>query len=438
MATTSSTTEPTKPAPRRRPLFNRPTWSKPQVSSNAADFFSRSDQTYVSVVADEERRRKKRLAKKVPELAVDSDGRDNAGKRRRISVDSYDDDDNNGDSRENSDGNAGVIPDKGVSIVRVGADDTSHSRSASPPKPVVSPKSLTERYESAIAAAHLRSEQALQSNIIDLEDSQDSDAGYGQDREAEVTTIKTQKPTIYDDFEMSDEEFPELARQARAKARRKRLQADFPTDPTPDPPVPQAESMQSNQFHSVRTPTPPLEAPEPVVSILITSRIINTKPLIVNRKLHQRLKDVRKAWCQRQGFTADITPTILLVWRGRRLFDVNSCKSLGIGVDIYGNIVTKGGNDFLGEENRQVHMEAMTEEMFEQQKKGRETSQRIAREEPDVQEAVVQQMPQEPQVKIILKAKGFEDFKLIVKHVCILVYALLAELFKKLILTSQH
>ena len=436
MATTSSTTEPTKPAPRRRPLFNRPTWSKPQVSSNAADFFSRSDQTYVSVVADEERRRKKRLPKKVPERGVDSDGRDNAGKRRRISVDS-DDDDNDSDSREDSDDNAGAMSEKGVSIVQVGAEETSHSRLASPPKPVVSPKSLTERYESAIAAACLRSEQALQSNIIDLEDSEDTDVGYGQNRGAEVATVKTQKPTVYDDFEMSDEEFPELARQAREKARRKRLQADFPTDSIPGPPVPQAKSRQSDNFLLVRTPTPPLETPEPVVSILITSRIVNTKPLIVNRKLHQRLKDVRLAWCQRQGFTADITPTILLVWRGRRLFDVNSCKSLGIGVDTYGNIVTKGGNDFLGEENRQVHIEAMTEEIFEQQKKGREISQRIAREETDVQEAVVQKTPQEPQVKIILKAKGFEDFKLIVKHVCILVYPLLAKLFNKLILISQ-
>ena len=413
MAPASSTMEPTEPNPQRRPLFNRPTWSKPQVTSNAADFFSRSDQTYASVIADEERRRKKRLARKATERAAPGDDRDSGVKRRRLSIES---DSDNDDSQQSSDGDTKAIPDEGSSIIQVGADVRSQARSASPPKLVVSPKSLTERYENAIAAARLQSERASHSNIVDLEDDEDSDVATGQQQQTKVTATETRKPTIYDDLELSDEEFPELARQAREKARRKRLQADFPADPSPDPPVPQANSTQSIRSQSNRSPSPPINVPEKVISILITSRITNTNPLIVNRKLHQRLKDVRMAWCQRQGFTAEYTATILLVWRGRRLFDVTSCKSLGIDVDFNGNMIARGEKDILGEENHHLHMEAMTEEMFEQHKKEREASQQIVPERPDVEEAVVQ-IPQEPQVRIILKGKGFEDFKLIVKHV---------------------
>ena len=414
MATASSTTDSTKPAAQRRPLFNRPAWSKPQVTSNAADFFSRSDQTYRTVIADEERRRKKRLAKKTQEQAIDEDG---GGKRRRISIDSDSDHD---DSRNSSDDDVNAVPDEGASSsMQVGADVKSPPQPISSPKPAISPKALTERYESTIAAARLRSEQASHSNVIELENNEDSHRVTRQGQEINKSTItKSQKPTVYDDFEVSDEEFPELARQAREKARRKRLQADFPSDLSPDHAVPDSNGLQSIQSQPVHTPTPPPQVSEQIVSILITSRITNTKPLIVNRKINQRLKDVRLAWCQRQGFTPETIATVLLVWRGRRLFDVTSCKSLGIGVDANGNIITKGEKDILGEENRQVHMEAMTEEMFERQKKGKEASRQIVPERPNIEDAVVQQAPQEPQVRIILKTKGFDDFKLIVKHVC--------------------
>ena len=62
-------------------------------------------------------------------------------------------------------------------------------------------------------------------------------------------------------------------------------------------------------------------------------------------------------------------------------------------------------------------MEAMTEAIYEeyQKAKRRATEQRDGDEEEE--QAPVQQKPQDDQVRIILKAKGFADVKLIAKPV---------------------
>lgn len=63
--------------------------------------------------------------------------------------------------------------------------------------------------------------------------------------------------------------------------------------------------------------------------ILISSEIASTKSLVIKRKLHQPLKDVRLAWCEHQGLPRELYPFVFLTWKGRRLFDVTTCKSLG-------------------------------------------------------------------------------------------------------------
>ncbi|RWQ99545.1 ubiquitin-2 like Rad60 SUMO-like-domain-containing protein [Paecilomyces variotii] len=103
---------------------------------------------------------------------------------------------------------------------------------------------------------------------------------------------------------------------------------------------------------------------DPIIQILITSNIENTMPLIVRRKMSQRLRDVRLAWCKRQGFDKDMTASVFLTWKGRRLFDVTTCKSLGIGRQ---NRASSQGlwdvSDELGdkEESMQIHVEAVTD-----------------------------------------------------------------------------
>ncbi|PLB47002.1 hypothetical protein P170DRAFT_511661 [Aspergillus steynii IBT 23096] len=65
------------------------------------------------------------------------------------------------------------------------------------------------------------------------------------------------------------------------------------------------------------------------VQILVSSNIANTKSLVIKRKMHQPLKDVRLAWCEHQNLPQELYRFVLLTWKGRRLFDVTTCKSLG-------------------------------------------------------------------------------------------------------------
>lgn len=414
----ASSNEIPNPNPLKRQLFNRPAWARPQATPITTDIFHRSSQTYATIAAEEELRRKRRLAKKEKEKELGARGgiEEREEKRRRVSDES---EDGNEDDYDGDDDGMDVAASTGANNSHAKTEIKVKSRSTSPVKPVTSPKTLTNRYEKAVATSKLQLERALHSKVIDIADDEEPDSTHEDEGDIEVTAVKVTKPSEYDDFELSDEEFPELAQQAREKARRKRLQADISATTTPDPPA-ALESRSIDQLAGVHVPTPlPPPLPEPVISILITSRIPNTLPLIVNRRLSQRLREVRVTWCQKQNFTSDFSSTVVLTWRGKRLFDVTSCKSLGIGVDADGNIVTKGEKDILGEENRQIHMEAMTEEMFEDRRKAKVEDPTVTTHEQEMEEPVAAQPQQEEQVKIILKAKGFADFKLIVKPVCL-------------------
>ena len=408
----------TESAPRKRSLFNKPAWSKPQALSNGNDLFHRSNQTYVDAAAEAERQRKRELARKERERArlAESEGR--AGKRQRISSDEEDEDEGSG-----SDENPGHTEDKNglPSITKNIRENTTPP--VSPQKPKNSPKSLIERYEAVIGAQVLDIERKLKakpSTVINIQDDEDSSESPGRGNSPDIVIVNPPKPSEEDDQTASDEEFPELARQAREKARRKRLEDDIVV--TLDPPPSAGSDRYLQRSQSTHQSTPPPPPPDPVLQLLITSNIPNTGSLIVNRRLSQRLKEVKVTWTQRQQFTPDFAETVFLVWRGKRCFNVTSCKSLGITVDSNGNIRTN--RDSLEDLNGQIHLEAMTEEIFEAYRKAKRHE--VANEEEtQAEEATVIEEEKVPEIRIILKAKGFADFKLKVKPVCISILMLL-------------
>ncbi|OJK00593.1 hypothetical protein ASPACDRAFT_119130 [Aspergillus aculeatus ATCC 16872] len=125
-------------------------------------------------------------------------------------------------------------------------------------------------------------------------------------------------------------------------------------------------SQPSNRLSPTKphlTPSKKLTSSEDtIVQILITSKISNTKPLIVRRKIHQPLKDVRLAWLNRQDLPKGLESSIFLTWKGKRLFDVTTCRSLGIGPKgrhAHGPVTC----DFLRSDSSdlQIHMEAATD-----------------------------------------------------------------------------
>ncbi|KAL8693337.1 MAG: hypothetical protein Q9218_001816 [Villophora microphyllina] len=400
--------------PLKRPLFAKPSWAQNNDLSNPTDFFRKSDQSYVNIAAEAERKRQRIVARKQRGEAREAKRAEPVKKRQRFSSDSDSDADSNASENDESsllEPNEQHVGPK-ESLPKL--ENETESRTSNKLKFVLN--SLSKTYETAITARKdEKDKQPSSSNIIELDD-EDSAPEAEQDAVVKFTAVKRPEPLYDDDFPPSDDEFAELARQAREKARRKRLQTDI-LSPASDSQPSGLHDDHNSRFESTYEPTPPPEPPDPVVSILITSDIPDTEPLIVNRKISQRLKDVRLCWCRRQGFSEERTATVILTWRDNRMFDVATCKSLGIGVDCNGDIVMKGHKDVFGEEERQIHMKAMTEEMLGEQQRLK----RLGNTEEDHRATVAQeeQPPQaekkERQLRIILKAKGYTDFKLIVK-----------------------
>ncbi|KAF9884100.1 hypothetical protein FE257_002297 [Aspergillus nanangensis] len=115
------------------------------------------------------------------------------------------------------------------------------------------------------------------------------------------------------------------------------------------------------RYHNAVT-SPPRKK-DVTVQILITSKIENTKPLIVHRKMSQSLRDVRLAWCGRQNLPNTTQSSIYLTWKGKRLFDVTTCNSLRIGTKGY----HKGSLDIDDwpqnhADQLRIHMEAVTDD----------------------------------------------------------------------------
>ncbi|KAL8661030.1 MAG: hypothetical protein Q9202_005961 [Teloschistes flavicans] len=401
--------------PLKRPLFAKPSWAQVNDLGHPTDFFRRSDQSYVNIAAESERKRQRKLARKQREVERESKLAEPAKKRQRFSSES--DPDTDSDGSGNNEGITMKYDEKQVDSKSMVSNvkNTGDSQVPSEAKHVQS--SLSKAYETAITAKKCEKDKQLSSSIIIELDDEDSVPEAHQDEVVETTAVRRPETLDEDDdFPLSDDEFADIARQAREKARRKRLETEF-RNSAPDSLPTELQYGHFSQSTSAQEPSPPPNPPDPVVSILITSEIPNTEPLIVNRKISQRLKDVRLCWCQRQGFSEEMTVTVLLTWRGNRLFDVATCKSLGIGVSSEGNIVLKGQKDIFGEEERQIHMKAMTEENFEEQQRLKRLGQMHENHcEITAQEEEPHQVEKkERQLRIILKAKGYADFKLIVK-----------------------
>lgn len=400
----------TNSVPLKRSIFNKPSWSKPQALTNGNDLFHRSNQTYIDLAAEAERQRKKKLARKERERVRHAEDEERAGKRQRVSESEGEEDDNtfSDDSSNHSE------YEKATTSFKKN-DSRPNDRIVGSPKPESSPKSLLKRYETTVIANEIDVDQKhtpLAAQIIDLEDDDDSVDLPEDSSTIRATSARGSGPSKEEDEPVSDEEFPELARQAREKARRKRLEENV-VSATLDPTFVLQDGYQqcSNPTQHATPPPPPLD---PVLEILITSTIPNTEPLIVKRKLSQRLKDVRLAWADRQQFSQDFIDGVFLIWRGKRTFDHTTCRSLGYKASPSGRVLAS--RDSMMDDEGRVHMEVMTREMFEAYKKAK-ANEVYAEEKDGRRDPVAEEQNQEVQIKIICKAKGFSDFKLIVKPV---------------------
>lgn len=95
--------------PKKKSLFGNPAWSKSKEPDEGVDFFSRAKELYPMRVAEEERKRQKKLAKQVQERKASSSSAERrvssspGVKRRRVSAQPQD---GEGNSSPNSPNNA--------------------------------------------------------------------------------------------------------------------------------------------------------------------------------------------------------------------------------------------------------------------------------------------------------------------------------------------
>ena len=388
----------------KRSLFNKPSWSKPQAVVAGNDLFHRSNQTYFDLASEVERQRKRKQAKKVKNQVREAESDVRPGKRLRVTEsESEDDDDSSTDERSHTFAN------EETTRREIEQQSVMAFHAESSPKLQSRAKSFLERYEADLGTKQpliTKSQTNIKSHTINLEIDVDEEPLTDGLDTAKSSVVP--KVTAYDDPEIvSDEEFPELARQAREKARRKRLEQSFAST-TPYSPNTSHE-LSPKSYHSI----PSSHVPDPVVQILITSNIPDTEPLIVNRRISQRLKDVRLAWLERQRFPSDLSAKVFLTWRRKRLFDVTSCNSLGFSAGPTGGVLISG--EYVGDDEGRIHMEAMTPELLEASRKAHMHE---AQEEGSVQDRVAaSEKTSELQIRIICKARGYADFKLIVRPV---------------------
>jgi hypothetical protein len=213
-----------------------------------------------------------------------------------------------------------------------------------------------------------------------------------------------------EDPEMSDEEFPELVQRAREREKQKALERLS------------ASQSFGEKNHISKAPASAVDdifqepsAPEvdPIVEILVTSCMEGTNPLLVRRRLNQRLKEVRLSWCDKQlVHGAPLPPqfraSVFLTWNGKRLFDASTCKHLGMKIGRDGKFASEGeGFDDSG----RLHLEAWTEDLY----MAYQSKTQIGQESDEGQEEPKQIEEPVERIKLLLKSRDMEPFRLRVK-----------------------
>ena len=244
--------------------------------------------------------------------------------------------------------------------------------------------------------------------VIDLasENSSEDIVLYDQKTFPEKLKSIGQTPQKESDSSDSDAEIRALAAKARERRRLKEEEQqkshNGDVEDSQTCPISQSPTSQNAALPSDR-----------VIEILITSVIPNTKPLIVQRRLSQRLKEVRLAWCERQTFSPDVTDTVFFTWRDRRLYDVTTCKNL----QFTGTRRKSHDSFYDNDEVTRVHLEAVTEEILAATKQNANSSKNFDKDKHNIDGKASEETKAE-QLKVKVRAPGYEDHKLIVKPVC--------------------
>ncbi|KAF7181725.1 hypothetical protein CNMCM7691_001022 [Aspergillus felis] len=344
-----------------RSFFKRPSWASKGDEPIKSDFYRRAGQIYGDIITTNREARERSVCGNKPAA---EDGR--ARKRRHVLGD--------GSSLEES---TSLSLDDGFkhNILPKSQQECAPSKS--------SPSSCDTLAKESMDSGLQRPATAYSGGL-------DISENVHQDRDSEFTLLASAQRCK---MNFNDSSQSKMERESKSMSANERLdhQREAPCQK-------KAPGAGIHQYSGPRSE-------DVTVQILITSQIDGTKPLIIHRKMSQSLRDVRLAWCNRQNLSTTLQASIYLTWKGRRLFDVTTCRSLGIDFS-----ETKTGDEDIDKysqmdgEPLRIHMEAVTDKLVAPD------TQRLS---PVLgsQSKVNEEWDQKPLVRLVLKCPGFDKFE---------------------------
>ncbi|GIK06803.1 hypothetical protein Aspvir_002455 [Aspergillus viridinutans] len=342
-----------------RSFFKRPSWASKGDEPVKSDFYRRAGQIYGDIITTNREARERSVCSNKP---VAEDGR--ARKRRHVLDDG---------SLEES--------------TPLGLDGGFKHNILSKSQQECAPSKLTPPCDTL---AEESMDSGLQRPATTYSGGLDISGNVHQNRDSEFTLLA---PAQRCKMNFNDTSQSEMERESKSMSANER-----PDHPREARCQKKAPSAGISQYSGPRSE-------DVTVQILITSPIDGTKPLIIHRKMSQSLRDVRLAWCNRQNLSTTLQASIYLTWKGRRLFDVTTCRSLGLDIS-----ETSNGDEDIDKYPQvdgkplRIHMEAVTDKLV-----GPDT-QRLS---PVLgsQSKLNEGSDQKPLVRLVLKCPGFDKFE---------------------------
>ncbi|KAJ4344725.1 uncharacterized protein N0V89_012469 [Didymosphaeria variabile] len=346
---TDSTNGAAAPPKKRSFGFKKAAWQT-APKNDAQDLFSHSNE-FQDIVAEEEKRRTEQ--KKAEEAQKRKVEKERELKKRKLSV-------------ERDEGVRARCSPRGHRVARKGRSKTPMS-----PTRRDSTSTLATRYDSLTKSSSSSVGAANKSEVIDLDETDDED-DFPHNPSPSPRTIpihSRQEIRRESSEEVEEVDSPHIAA-LRAQMRAKSA----------------AKSPDSEQIPAVSSSSQTAK-PSAIVQLLIISEIPDTKPLMVKIRTTDALAKPKEAWIQR----------------------------LGIRVD-NGFVTVEGDPTIYDDDNLpKIHVDAWTEEIFKARKEADalETA-RAAEAANSVEELDTEPEPepQTHQIKLVLKAKGMDDFKI--------------------------
>lgn len=317
-----------------RSFFKKPAWATTDDEPSAPEFYRRSQQTYNDIVKARRQQHGEKTAKSALKSSTESEPPTNPrSKRRRLS----EPDDNEPREQE-------TTTDSGLEL----APSLNGKQEESVVSGVASQHSDSDALEGGLTA--------VDAQELISPDLQVVEAWQAPKKKNSLShVLPTDELTQAQENSYNSRVDSKMSSANNITGQLETADQDTPTD----------RAQIARNDHKIEKKADNNQEEDATVEILITSAIEGTRPLVVHRRMSQRFRDVRLAWCERQGFDKRMTSSVYLTWNKRRLFDVTTCRSLDCSsLASQSDDLELDDGVFSAKSPLRIHVEAVTDELL--------------------------------------------------------------------------